>query len=342
MPRSLYPQRKAQSTVGHYSSSLPPLRARTYPLPPKNNSADPWAKHANTGCLPSIAAVSQHIVPRQRFSRWDEFESSKIPLECNDGAPYRCARPSGVSIERGHRLSGRDDSPSKRNATRHMVLYTHKSPFITSINTGKKMTPADFEKLSDKSGYSPNELLKFHKMFTRLTVGKGVDVSGLSQFLARFANVDPGDEFVCRRLFELINRRGQPHVSFDQVIGLLQILKPPGIALAGFESDTGALADAPNTIAKLHLFFDIIDTNQSGFICVREIQDLTATRSGDIDIAKERRKMMVEKVTKDIYDFLGKTRNGTLSRDELLHVVGGCKEIRRFFSKALYLAANLQ
>merc|ERR1711959_54944 len=104
--------------------------------------------------------------------------------------------------------------------------------------------PGDFDKLAEKTGYPPPELLKFHKVFSKCAIGKGVDREGLSMFLAKFGNVDPTDEFVCRRLFEVVNTRGHPTISFEQVIGLLQIIKPPGLNpfdTEGMMNDTSAM-----------------------------------------------------------------------------------------------------
>lgn len=222
-----------------------------------------------------------------------------------------------------------------------MVLYTRDSPFIAGVrNIPKKMLPGDFDKLAEKTGYPQQELLKYHKFFSNLAIGKGVDCQGLSTFLGRFGNVDPTDEFVCRRLFEVVNTRGHPTVSFEQVIGLLQIIKPPG--LNPFDTE-GMMNDTSAMCTKVHLFFDIVDTNQSGNLCMREIQDMTMTKNCDkLDVAKERRKMMLDKVMMQVYEELGKARTDNISREELLHAVGSIPEVKRFFSKNLYLAANVQ
>lgn len=109
-----------------------------------------------------------------------------------------------------------------------------------------------------------------------------------------------------------------------------------------FDPESMALADAPNTIAKAHLFFDITDTNESGYICKREIQALCEFKKSErIDVAKERRKMMLEKVIQTIFEHLKKPPTATLTRDEIVHAVGTIDSVHSFFAKGLYIAANL-
>lgn len=351
--------KRARSHLGHYSTprvhTLPPVtytippRSGVYPLPEplrRATGVDPWKRAAelDTGELPSLARSAQSIHPHKHFSRhtlpsFHPPEVVPMPRNC----PYRTSRPDGVTIEIGHSLSSADNAPAKRNARSHMVLYTHDSPFITARQQiVKKMTPADFEKMSERYGYSPVDMSKFHKFFSKLMVGKGLDEAGLAQFTAKFGNVDPTDDFVCQRLFEITNKRNNPTISFDQTMGLLQILQPPQNV---FDPESMHLQEAPNTIAKAHLFFDICDSNESGSLCLREIEDMCRVKNIDrLDVAKERRKMMMENVMDTVMEKLGKNKqdaHSAITRDELIHILGCCDTVHAFFRKGLFLAAAL-
>jgi len=334
-------RRRSRTQLGHAPPrQLPPMSNLTYPLPdPRRITGQ---RLSSTGELPSIAAPGQFSM----LSARSKMQSSELGMRPRSSFPYRHSPPSAVSIEIGHQLSAAVNAPAKRNASRHVVLYTHDSPFTVKGKIVKKMTAADFEQLASKTGYPATELLKFHKFFNKLVHNgqagssklKGVDEKGLAMFLGRFGNIDPTDDCVCKRLFEINCVRGNPTLSFEQAMAILQLIKPPGRRM---ERDV-PLCDAPGTIAKVHLFFDIVDTNQSGQLCLREIQVITRISNADrFNVAKERRKMMVDKVMQDVYDALSKQRTDYITREELLHAVGTSPDIQRFFLKGLFMSANV-
>jgi len=253
-----------------------------------------------------------------------------------------------------------------------MVLYTHDSPFIKCrIRSAKKMTPEEFQKLVDKYRFGLTELTKFYKCFLKLQIDqKGIDLEGFTHFLAKFGNVDPTDGPVCRRLYEVINHRGNPTITFDQAIGLIYLLKPQhaivhttkfrnvpaapansavrssyhgGDPSQGWcHTDEISPLDRDLLVSKVNLFFDMIDTNGSGAINEREIRGIThQTAAGDrMEINKERRKMMVNKMLDLVFDKLGRDRHGTITRPELLFATSTVSEVTNFFAKSLFLAVN--
>ena len=75
---------------------------------------------------------------------------------------------------------------------------------------------------------------------------KGVDVHDFGDFMQKFANVDPADEHIVQRLFDVTNTRGAFYLTFEQVIDLLRILK---------QGDTGTKAD---------LFYSMADAENNG------------------------------------------------------------------------------
>lgn len=257
--------------------------------------------------------------------------------------PYRTSQPSGVTIECGKPLTGANNAPAKRNALRHVVLYTHDSPFITARSQlVKKMTTGDFQRLSERYGYPGSEIAKFHKFFVKQSVGKGIDQRGLGAFLAKFANVDPTDVFVQQRLFDVTNKRGHPSITFEQTMGLFCTIVPP---VNQFDPEANAAMEAPNTINKAQLFFDLCDIDDSGQLGRAEIDVLCRIHNTErLDVAKERRKMMLEKVMNTILEKFHKLDNphAQLTREELIHAVGTIEHVHAFFSKGLFIARNLQ
>ena len=61
------------------------------------------------------------------------------------------------------------------------------------------MTADDFQKLADKYRFGMTELNRFYKYFLKLQLDhKGIDLQGMTLFLAKFGNVDPTDGPICR------------------------------------------------------------------------------------------------------------------------------------------------
>ena len=54
---------------------------------------------------------------------------------------------------------------------------------------------------------------------------KGVDVTGYAEFMQKFGGVDPTDEYILQRLFDVTNTRGAFYVTFEQCVEMLRILK---------------------------------------------------------------------------------------------------------------------
>jgi len=310
---------------------------------------DDLSQHApDTGELPSLAREARQIAPHSRYSRYDLVARDMDPMQevlmprTDRNCPYRTQAPSGVSIERGPALSCANNAPALHKANRHLVLYTHDSPFIQSArNRDRKMSSGDFEKLAERYMYSAQEIQKFHKYFGKLTIAKGIDQEGLALFIGKFCNVDPTDSFVCRRLFELTNKRNHETVTFDQVLSLMSILKPPENV---FDPERLRAQAMPSTIAKADLFFSVCDTNETGELCLREIRALSHVEKSDkVDISKERRKVILDNVMGRVFEFFNKDKhNDHFSRDQLIHVIKKVPEVHKFFAKGLYLAANLE
>jgi len=327
--------------------SLPAIRIRnggcaTYPRASRRGVSrqrrkDPWSGSQHgpqpTGALPSIVRSARFLYPHQSYSRHGPPVFEEVTKK-GTIFPYRTAHAAKLTIEDSIPLSHARAAPSKRNSCRHTVLYTHDSPFISAKQVQKQMTQADFDKLNEKYGIPGAELIKFHKLFSKLQMGKGVDEEGMVVFLGKAANICPTDKHLLRRLFELTNKRGQPTISFEQVIGLLHTLRPPEPT----EAKVCGRGEEANVMGKVDLFFNIVDTNESGAICMREVQQLVSTDQKErVDFATERRKTMVEKMFQTVYEALNKTKHGTISRNELHDAVEMKPEVYRFFLKGLFL-----
>jgi len=291
-----------------------------------------------TAELPSIVHSARFLHTHVPYSRVGPPVLEEKPPHGAATVPYRVNRGGQVPVDHGALLSSAVNSPSKRNACRHVVLFTHESPFINVPMMTRKMSMGEFERLSHKFGISTQDLIKCHKTFVRLQVNpKGVDEYGFITFIGRFGHIDPTDEQICQRLFEVTNKRNRPQLSFEQVLGLLHIVKPPDLLV----EDLLGLSDA--TAAKAELFFDIVDTNGSNALCMREIEDLFSTDPRErISITKERRRDLVHKMMSNVYEHFGKAYSDKVTRNEFLDAVDTHPEVRRFFAKTLYLAANLQ
>jgi hypothetical protein len=230
-----------------------------------------------------------------------------------------------------------------------MVLYTHDSPFIQCRQQAAKlMSAGEFAKLGERYRFGMTELTRFYKFFLKLQLDKGLDPAGLSLFLARFGNIDPSDRQMMRRLFEVTNTRGTATLNFEQCVALACLLQPLLVVKVASKDvgDAGGVVDLDRAMltAKTNLFFDIIDTNGSGAICVREIHDLTHPQGGEgdrIEIHKERRKMMVNKMIHAVFSKLERDVHvGKVTRPELHACCAQVGEVSNFIAKGLFLAVN--
>lgn len=261
----------------------------------------------STGNLPSIK-------PRRR---------AVTPMS-DDGAPYRAADMVKVGIDRAHRLTPSKSSPSKRHISSIMVLYTHDSRFLKNPIAQKKVTTADLESLAERSGFQSRELMKFMKPFQKLSnpTTKGLDASAFIDFMQKFISIDSADEFLCQRLFDVTNTRGAFYVVFEQCVDTLRVFKKG------------------DTVAKAELFFNMVDLNNNGFICMSEIDNLVQTKppgDGHMDLMKEKRKIHMSKIATAIFRLLDKNQDGRISREEFLNAISVSTEVRRFFDRAGFL-----
>lgn len=300
------------------------MRYQPSPLPPRPTTvhgfaemdvmspADVLRRHLDvfhsTGNLPSIK-------PRRR---------AMTPMH-DDGAPYRAADMVKVGIDRAHRLTPSKSSPSKRHISSIMVLYTHDSRFLKNPVAQKKMTSADLEPLAERSGFQARELLRFIKPFQKLAnpTTKGLDLAGFAEFMHKFANLDPADDYLLERLFDVTNTRGAFYVVFEQCVETLRILKKG------------------DTITKAELFFAMVDKNNNGWICTQEIENLVKTKpmgDGHLNILKERRKITTSKIAGTIFRLLDKNQDGRVSQEEFLNAVTLNGEVRRFFDRIGFMA----
>merc|ERR1711871_1869711 len=201
-----------------------------------------------------------------------------------------------------------------------MVLYTHDSRFLKNPVAVKKVTSADLEPLAERSGFMSRELLRFIKPFQKLAnpTTKGLDVNGFAEFMQKFGGVDPTDEYILQRLFDVTNTRGAFYVTFEQCVEMLRVLKKG------------------DTVAKAELFFNMVDDNNNGWITLPEIEHLVQTRAADgghFNIVKERRKLTTCKIAGAVYRAIEKSTDTRINREEFLSTVVLNSEVRRFFDR---------
>lgn len=235
-----------------------------------------------------------------------------------------------VGIDRAHRLTPSLSSPSKRHISSIMVLYTHDSRFLQNPTSSKKVTPADLEPLASRTGFHVRELMKFLKNFQKLVnpKSKGVDQQGFTDFMAKTVNIDPTDEKLCQRLFEVQNSRGAAYLVFDQVVELVHMLKK------------GTMM----TIAEL--FYRIIDTKGNGWVALSEIEEIfepPERREGaQLDIVKERRKITMIRIMASIYEILDKKKDARISQEEFINAVCLHPDVAKYFDRIGFLILNSQ
>jgi len=264
----------------------------------------------STGNLPSIKPRRRAVTPG----------ADVAPMR----SPYRAADMVKVGIDRAHRLTPSKSSPSKRHISSIMVLYTHDSRFLKNPVAQKKVTTADLEPLAERSGFQPRELLRFIKPFQKLSnpTTKGLDAGAFTEFMQKFINIDPADEFLCQRLFDVTNTRGAFYVVFEQCVDTLRIFKKG------------------DTMAKGELFFSMVDLNNNGFINMQEMENLVQTKppgDGHMDLMKEKRKIHMTKVGASIFRLLDKNLDSRVSKEEFLNAISVSAEVRRFFGRTGFL-----
>jgi len=304
-----------QAGLGHTSSQLLPALSNTFPI------SDPRAT--------------------MRISNW---QLPKLHSRHKPGFltfPHRHSRACRLTIDQqtGNPLALKSQRAG-RTINRNTVLYTENPPSeLAAKRIVEKMSPQALIRLAEATGFAPEDIIKYNRLFRRLQQGRGIDQHGLAKMLGHFCKIDPTDEFVSQRLYEL-NLKGQPMMRFEQVVQLIKRLKgppgkPPGREITG--------ENIPYTMQNVDLFFDIVDTNQSGQLSMRELQEMLTIRNSDrLDFAKERRKALLANVIRDVYQILEKDPEEYISRDELVNAVGSSDSVRRFFCKGLFMAANLE
>lgn len=306
------------------ASGRRPMSQSVTPMPPRPTTvhgfaemdvispADVLRRHLDvfhsTGTLPSLKPRRRAVTP--------------MPY---DGAPFRAADMVKVGIDRAHRLTPSKSSPSKRNISSIMVLYTHDSRFLkTDSQAVKKVTAADLEPLAQRSGFVSRELLQMYKVFQKHAnpTTKGVDVPAFAEFMHRFGGADPHDEFIMQRLFEYTNTRGAFYVTFEQCVETLRVIKK---------------GDAS---AKAELYFKLIDTSGNGWISMDDIMVGAETRpmgDGHLNIMKERRKITTMKVAGAAFKQADKNPDQRITLEDLLGAVRSNNEVRRFFERLGFL-----
>lgn len=230
-----------------------------------------------------------------------------------------------VGIDRAHRLTPSRSAPSKRHISSIMVLYTHDSRFLQAASAAKKVTVADLEPLAERSGFSQRELMKFLKPFQKLLnpATKGVDLLGFSEYLSKTLQLDPSDDKLCKRLFDVQNTRNGYYLLFEQVLELLEVLK---------KGDTADLAN---------LFWSVVDHTGTGWVAMSEVVALFEPPdrgpSGQLDIVKERRKMTIQTIMNTIYTVLEKKKDARISQEEFMNAVALHPDVTRFFDRIGFL-----
>jgi len=201
-----------------------------------------------------------------------------------------------------------------------MVLYTHDSRFLKNPVAVKKVTSADLEPLAERSGFMPLELLRFFKPFQKLAnpTTKGLDLSAYSEFMHKFVPIDPEDDHIMQRLFDITNTRCAFYVTFEQCVETLRIIKKG------------------DTVTKAELFFHMADRNNNGYVSLEEIETLVQTKAsvdGHFNIVKERRKLTTNKIAASVFRLLDKSLDTRLSHEEFLTAIGPNAEVCRFFDR---------
>jgi len=291
------------------------------PLPPRPNTAYGFGemdvlspsdvlrrhlgvfKNTSTGDLPSIK-------PRRAK-----------PTTLQPRCPYRV--PSGkIGIDRSHRLTPSRSSPSMRQISSIIVLYTHDSQFLDAPAAVKKITADELEPLVERTGFTLKEMFGFSKWFQKLLSGplaRGVDQEGFANFMNKFGPFDSSDTKLNKRLFDVQNTRGGFNMEFDRVVEMLNLLK---------KSDT---------LTKAKMFYTLVDESASGRLSLSEIDGFFGGPLQLDDIVKEHRKLSVNKIMDAVYVVLGKGRDARISKEEFLSAVMQHADVIRFFDRVGYL-----
>lgn len=311
--------RPSTTPVGNskFSSAFNPT-----PLPPRPTTVYGFAE---------MDVLSPADVLRRHLSVFNNATTGNLPslrpkrlnrTVLKPRTPYRVADMVKVGIDRAHRLTPSRSSPSKRHISSIMVLFTHDSRFLEGPATTKKVTADELEPLVARTGFALNELLRFSKVFQKLLTGpltRGIDVQGFGEFMAKFGPLDPHDDQLNRRLFEVQNTRGGYHLEFERVVELLQLLKKA------------------DTITKAKLFYTLVDVSSSDRLSLSEIDSFFGGPDKQEDIVKERRKLSVNKVMDTIYEVLEKSRDTRISKEEFLSAIMLHADVVRFFDRIGYL-----